>query len=55
MIIQSKEGFIIYNIKKKTNEKYKYIWKAKYGKSLNNEEINSKTKIINFIKSKNIV
>lgn len=54
MIIQNKGKLIIYNIKKRTNAKYKYVWKAKYGKSLNIEKINSKSQIINYIKSKNI-
>lgn len=54
MILQSKGDIIIYNIKKKTNVKYAYIWKAKYGKSLNIKKVNPKTKIINYIKNKNI-
>jgi len=54
MILRENGKFIIYDIKNKNNSKYLHIWNAKYSKSLNIEKINPKTKIINYIKNKNI-
>lgn len=53
MIINNNGKISILNIKKRNNSKYLYIWKAKYGKSLNIKKVNPKLKILNYI-GKNI-
>ena len=50
MIIQHNGNFCIFNIKKRNNSKYLHIWNAKYGKSLNIKKVNTKNKILNYIK-----